>query len=63
MQSRSRRRRGAELLQFAGFRVLFVESLFYFPRSLGWFRPLENVLAKLPLGGQYLAFCIKDTTS
>ncbi len=51
-----------KLLQSAGFRVLFVDSLFYFPRSLGWFKPLEKVLVRLPLGGQYLALCIKDTS-
>jgi SAM-dependent methyltransferase len=48
------------LLQSAGFRVLFLDSLFYFPRSLGWFRPLETMLSRLPLGGQYLALCVKD---
>ena len=55
-------REARRLLQSAGFRVLSVDSLFYFPRSLGWFRPLEVVLTRLPLGGQYLVLCIKDAS-
>jgi SAM-dependent methyltransferase len=55
-------REARKLLQAAGFRVLFVDSLFYFPRSLGWFRPLEKILTRVPLGGQYLALCVKDAS-
>ncbi len=55
-------REARRLLQSTGFRVLSVDSLFYFPRSLGWFRPLEKALTRLPLGGQYLALCVKDTS-
>lgn len=43
------------LLGAAGFEVLSVDSLFYFPRFLRWLRPLEPALSRLPLGGQYLA--------
>ena len=48
-----------KLLSSAGFRVVMTESLFYFPRSLAWLRPLERPLARLPLGGQYLMLCVK----
>jgi hypothetical protein len=54
-------REARKLLHSADFRVLSVDSLFYFPRSLGWFRPLEKVLTRLPLGGQYLVLCVKDS--
>jgi SAM-dependent methyltransferase len=47
------------LLSSAGFRVFMPESLFYFPRSLAWFRPLESPLGRLPLGGQYVILCVK----
>jgi SAM-dependent methyltransferase len=45
---------GRQLLTSAGFAVLHLDSLFYFPRALGWLRPLEPALSRLPLGGQYL---------
>jgi len=42
------------MLRSAGFTVLSLESLFYFPHLLRWLRPLEPALARLPLGGQYV---------
>jgi SAM-dependent methyltransferase len=48
------------LLRSAGFRVLATDALFLFPRTLRWFRPLEKLLVKVPIGGQYLVLCIKD---
>jgi SAM-dependent methyltransferase len=45
---------GRRMLQQAGFAVRAVDTLFYFPRWLGWLRALEPALARLPLGGQYL---------
>jgi SAM-dependent methyltransferase len=48
------------LLRSAGFRVLATDALFIFPRVLRWFRPLEKLLMKIPIGGQYLVLCIKD---
>ena len=42
------------MLRQAGFEVLRTDSLFYFPRSLRFLRPLEKWLSGLPLGGQYL---------
>lgn len=46
-------------LRAGGFEVLRTETLFYFPRALGFLRPLEPALARLPLGGQYLVLCRK----
>lgn len=45
---------GKRLLRSAGFDVLSLDTLFYFPRLLHWLRPLESTLARLPFGGQYL---------
>jgi SAM-dependent methyltransferase len=42
------------LLGDAGFTVLRQDSLFYFPRVLRLLRPIEPLLAPLPLGTQYL---------
>jgi hypothetical protein len=47
------------LLKSGGFETLRTETLFYFPRALGFLRPLEPALARLPLGGQYLVLCRK----
>ncbi len=48
------------LLRSTGFRILATDALFLFPRALRWFRPLENLFVKIPLGGQYLVLCLKD---
>jgi SAM-dependent methyltransferase len=45
------------LLRAAGFSIVRTDFLFYFPRALGALRPLERLLAALPLGGQYLVLC------
>jgi SAM-dependent methyltransferase len=45
------------LLRAAGFAVVETTALFIFPRALRWLRPLERLLAPLPLGGQYLVLC------
>jgi SAM-dependent methyltransferase len=45
------------LLRAAGFEVVETTALFIFPRALSWLRPLERLLAPLPLGGQYLVLC------
>lgn len=47
------------LLRRCGFRTLRCESLFYFPRFLGFLRPLEKGLHRLPLGAQYQLLCRK----
>jgi SAM-dependent methyltransferase len=41
------------LLASAGFRPLSSRFLFYFPRALAVLRPLEPLLARVPLGAQY----------
>jgi SAM-dependent methyltransferase len=45
------------LLRAAGFEVVETDFLFIFPRALRWLRPLERLLTRLPLGGQYLVLC------
>lgn len=45
------------LLRAGGFEVLRTDSLFWFPRLLAALRPLEPLLAGIPLGGQYLVLC------
>ena len=47
------------LLRAGGFEVLRTDSLFWFPRLLAALRPLEPLLAAIPLGGQYLVLCRK----
>lgn len=49
----------ARLARRNGFQVVKTDYLFFFPRSLRWFRSLEPGLAKLPLGGQYMTLCRK----
>ena len=45
------------LLRAAGFTIVRTDFLFWFPRQLKLLRPLEPLLAPLPLGGQYLVLC------
>jgi trans-aconitate methyltransferase len=49
------------LLKSAGFRVLFVDFCFFFPRFARGLRPVEPLLSWLPLGAQYLVAARKDT--
>lgn len=48
------------LLRDTGFTVLRQDSLFYLPRALRLLRPLEPLLAPLPLGTQYLTLARRD---
>jgi SAM-dependent methyltransferase len=41
------------LLQQSGFRVLRTDFLFLFPRQLGFLRPIERRVTRLPAGAQY----------
>ncbi|HEX8475834.1 MAG TPA: methyltransferase domain-containing protein [Pyrinomonadaceae bacterium] len=41
------------LLVRGGFEILQTDFLFIFPNLLRWFRPLEPLVARLPLGAQY----------
>jgi len=51
------RRQARKMLSEAGFKIVRQDSLFYFPRQLGFLRPVEKWLSVLPLGGQYLLLC------
>jgi SAM-dependent methyltransferase len=45
------------MLRRAGFEILRTDYLFYFPNSLAALRPLEPMLRRVPLGGQYQVLC------
>lgn len=47
------------MLRSAGFEILRTDAWFLFPRALGWLRPLETLVHRLPLGGQYLVLARK----
>jgi SAM-dependent methyltransferase len=47
------------LLRAGGFEILRTDFLFIFPRMLSWFRCVEPLVAKLPLGAQYQVLCRK----
>lgn len=51
------------LLGGDGFRIVTTDFLFIFPAMLGFLRPLERPLCKLPLGGQYLVLARKPLAS
>ncbi|RIK88619.1 MAG: class I SAM-dependent methyltransferase [Planctomycetota bacterium] len=42
------------MVRDAGFRVARTDAWFIFPRALRWLRPVERLVHRLPLGGQYL---------
>ena len=44
----------AALMDAAGFALLRTDFLFFFPRFLRVFRPLEPALKSIPLGGQFM---------
>jgi SAM-dependent methyltransferase len=48
------------MLRDAGFEILRTDYLFLFPKSLSALRPLEYLLRKIPLGGQYQVLCRKN---
>ena len=45
------------LLKRVGFETLSLDFAFVFPKFLGWARPLERWICKLPLGAQYQVLC------
>jgi SAM-dependent methyltransferase len=47
------------LLRASGFAILRTDFLFIFPRVLRWFRGLESLVSRLPLGAQYQVLCRK----
>jgi SAM-dependent methyltransferase len=42
-------------LRHAGFDETFANAIMIFPPRLGFLRPIERTLARLPIGGQYVA--------
>lgn len=50
-------RQACGLLHDAGFEVVLVDFLFFFPRWLSWLRVVEKWLRSIPLGAQYLVLC------
>ena len=48
-----------KLLRENGFEIVRTDFQFFFPRPLSWFRGLEPLLAKIPLGAQYQVFARK----
>ncbi|QDS97914.1 trans-aconitate 2-methyltransferase [Adhaeretor mobilis] len=51
------------LLRGSGFKIERTDAWFLFPRSLAWLRPLERLVHRLPLGGQYLVMARKPEAS
>lgn len=47
------------MLRAAGFQVNQTNAWFLFPRTLGWLRPLEHLVHRLPMGAQYVVFAQK----
>jgi hypothetical protein len=47
------------LLRGVGFDIVHTTSAFVFPRTLSWCRPLEPLLAGLPLGREYMVLARK----
>ncbi len=47
------------MLRRSGFRVMRNDFQFIFPRSLQWLRPMEALLARLPLGAQFVVLARK----
>jgi SAM-dependent methyltransferase len=47
------------LLHAGGFEALRTDFLFIFPRMFRWFRGIEPLLSKYPLGAQYQILCRK----
>ena len=48
------------MLESCGFQILRTDFLFLFPRFLRFFRGLEPLVSKLPLGAQYQVLCRKS---
>jgi SAM-dependent methyltransferase len=52
-------RQAKRLLTASGFKIIRTDYLFIFPRTLRWFRPVEPLLSRIPLGAQYQILCSK----
>lgn len=51
------------MLARAGFETLSRDFAFVFPKFLGWARPLERAVCKLPLGAQYQVLCRRSPSA
>lgn len=51
------------MLRSAGFAILRTDFAFVFPRALRFFRPLEKLVGRLPIGAQYHELCRKPLGS
>lgn len=47
------------MVRAGGFQVVRTDAWFLFPRMLRWLRPLEALVHRIPLGGQYLVLARK----
>jgi hypothetical protein len=47
------------LLRAEGFEIVRTDFLSIFPKFLRWFRALEPLVSRLPLGAQYQVLCRK----
>ena len=56
-------RESRALLRQAGFEVLRTDYLFVFPAALRILRRLEPMIARFPLGGQYMVLARKPATN
>ena len=45
------------LVRDGGFEILRTDFLFIFPKVLSWFRGIESLVSRLPLGAQYQVLC------
>lgn len=45
------------LVRDGGFEILRTDFLFIFPKMLAWFRGIEPLVSRLPLGAQYQVLC------
>ena len=52
-------RAATRMLRQAGFEILSLDALFFFPRWLAMMRPFERFLRNVPLGAQYLVLARK----
>lgn len=50
-------------LKQAGFQAIRQDYIVFFPRQLGWFRPIEPLLAFCPLGAQTMTTGCRDQSS
>jgi SAM-dependent methyltransferase len=52
-----------EIAKQAGFQIINKEYTLFFPSSLRFFQPLENLLSRIPLGAQYYVHAVKCSSN